>query len=85
MLLLLVSLLVGFALYQSWPKQLGFIGRKAVPQLSVGSAEGHCCPKFTLREVRFQDDALHLETSLDELGLAIDMGCFWQGNSALMT
>ncbi len=80
MLLLLVSLLVGLALFTNLGlNSLVSLAEKAMPQLSVGSAEGALLPKFTLREVRFQDDALHLETSLDELGLAIDMGCFWQG------
>src|SRR5690606_10819211 len=80
MLLLLVSLLVGLALFTNLGlNSLVSLAEKAMPQLSVGSAEGALLPKFTLREVRFRDDALHLETSLDELGLAIDMGCFWQG------
>ncbi|EJN6828082.1 autotransporter assembly complex protein TamB [Vibrio cidicii] len=80
MLLLLVSLLVGLALFTNLGlNSLVSLAEKAMPQLSVGSAEGALLPKFTLREVRFQDDALHLETSVDELGLAIDMGCFWQG------
>ena len=46
-----------------------------VPQLKVGDHQGAVFPRFTLQQVTFKDEQLHVDTSIQSLSLAIKPAC----------
>ncbi|OEF04281.1 autotransporter assembly complex protein TamB [Vibrio genomosp. F10] len=50
--------------------------QKAVPQLQVESTQGSVFPRFTLKKVAFQDDALLIKFDAQSLTLAVNPSCF---------
>ncbi|MCY9805743.1 translocation/assembly module TamB [Vibrio scophthalmi] len=47
-----------------------------VPQLTIGSHQGSIFPRFTLNDVAFKDDQLHVDAQIKSLTLAIKPACF---------
>ncbi|EGU36140.1 hypothetical protein VII00023_13237 [Vibrio ichthyoenteri ATCC 700023] len=47
-----------------------------VPQLTIGSHQGSIFPRFTLNDVAFKDDSLHIDAKVNALTLAIKPACF---------
>ncbi|MGC9422108.1 autotransporter assembly complex protein TamB [Vibrio sp.] len=48
---------------------------KALPELSVSESEGALFPRFTLHNVTFNDKALSLQVTLEQLTLAVNANC----------
>lgn len=47
-----------------------------VPQLTIGSHQGAIFPRFTLNDVTFKDEQLHVDAQIKSLTLAIKPACF---------
>ncbi|OAJ94651.1 autotransporter assembly complex protein TamB [Vibrio bivalvicida] len=79
LLILLLSVLValGGLLFTNPGLNLVLWGaEKFVPQLKVGSSQGAVFPRFTLSNVVFKDDSLHVDTQARSLTLAVNATCF---------
>ncbi|MGF1844834.1 translocation/assembly module TamB [Vibrio clamense] len=77
-LLLLLTLFIAILLFTNSGLKLTVWGaQKALPQLSVESTEGSLFPRFSLNNVRFVDDSLHIDAQLQQLTLAVKAQCFF--------
>lgn len=77
-LLLLLTLFIAILLFTNSGLKLTIWGvQKALPQLSVESTEGALFPRFSLNNVRFVDDSLHIDAQLQQLTLAVKAQCFF--------
>ena len=75
-ILLLLIALLGFVLFTNPGLNTVLWGaEKALPQLKVGSTKGALFPSFTLNNVQFKDDSLHIDTKVEKLVLAINPRC----------
>ncbi|WP_299687483.1 translocation/assembly module TamB domain-containing protein [uncultured Vibrio sp.] len=75
-ILLLLIALLGFVLFTNLGLNTVLWGaEKALPQLKVESTTGALLPSFTLNNVQFKDDALHIDTKVEKLALAINPRC----------
>ena len=75
-ILLLVLTLVGLALFTNPGLNAVLWGaEKALPQLKVESTKGALFPRFSLHNVQFVDESLHINTQLDKIELAINPRC----------
>ncbi|GAK84727.1 uncharacterized protein YtfN [Vibrio ponticus] len=75
-LVLALLLTLGFLLFTH--TGLGVVlstAERFVPQLQVGEYQGAIFPRFTLKQVRYQDEQLHVDTSIDSLTLAVRAAC----------
>ncbi len=72
----LVSL-VGLVLFTHPGLKLALWGaQKALPELQVGEATGALLPRFSLSDVHYNDQALHLDVQVKQLTLALNLSCF---------
>ncbi|PMN30127.1 hypothetical protein BCT35_01835 [Vibrio lentus] len=75
-ILLLLIALLGFVLFTNPGLNTVLWGaEKALPQLKVESTKGALFPSFTLNNVQFKDDSLHIDTKVKKLNLAINPRC----------
>lgn len=75
-ILLLLIALLGFVLFTNPGLNTVLWGaEKALPQLKVESTKGALFPSFTLNNVQFKDDSLHIDTKVQKLNLAINPRC----------
>lgn len=76
--LLLSTLLAlgGLLLTNSGLNLLLWGAEKFVPQLKVESSQGAVFPRFTLNNVAFKDDSLHVDAELKSITLAVNATCF---------
>ncbi|MEZ9565005.1 translocation/assembly module TamB domain-containing protein [Vibrio artabrorum] len=75
-ILLLLIALIGFVLFTNPGLNTVLWGaEKALPQLKVESTKGALFPSFTLNNVQFKDDSLHIDTKVEKLALAINPRC----------
>ena len=75
-ILLLILTLVGLALFTNPGLNAVLWGaEKALPQLKVESTKGALFPRFSLHNVQFVDESLHINTQLDKIELAINPRC----------
>ncbi|MCJ2378308.1 translocation/assembly module TamB [Vibrio sp. ZSDZ34] len=76
LLLLIVVVSVAALLFTNTGLNLALWGaEKAVPQFQYSQAEGALFPRFTLRDVRFNDADLHIDLKADAVTLAVDLNC----------
>jgi len=75
-ILLLILTLVGLALFTNPGLNVALWGaEKALPQLKVESTKGALFPRFSLYNVQFVDESLHINTQLEKIELAINPRC----------
>ncbi|MGV2841214.1 translocation/assembly module TamB, partial [Vibrio cyclitrophicus] len=75
-ILLLLIALLGFVLFTNLGLNTVLWGaEKALPQLKVESTNGALFPSFTLHNVQFKDDSLHIDTKVQKMALAINPRC----------
>lgn len=75
-LLMTILLAVGVLLFTNSGLNIALWGaEKLVPQLKVASTQGAIFPRFTLNDVTFKDDALHVDTKIKSLTLAVTPTC----------
>ncbi|ROV58233.1 translocation/assembly module TamB [Vibrio ponticus] len=75
-LVLAIMLALSFLLFTH--SGLGVVlstAERFVPQLQVGEYQGAIFPRFTLKQVRYQDEQLHVDTSIDSVTLAVRAAC----------
>lgn len=83
-ILLLILTLVGLALFTNPGLNVALWGaEKALPQLKVESTKGALFPRFSLYNVQFVDESLHINTQLEKIELAINPRCLLILKSAL--
>lgn len=75
-ILLLILTLVGLALFTNPGLNAVLWGaEKALPHLKVESTKGALFPRFSLHNVQFVDESLHINTQLEKIELAINPRC----------
>ncbi|MFC5076426.1 translocation/assembly module TamB domain-containing protein [Vibrio thalassae] len=75
-LLLIIVAILAFALFtNAGLNTLLWGANKALPQLQVAEAKGALFPRFTLNQVRFVDESLHIDLNAQSLTLAVDLNC----------
>ncbi len=77
-LLLLLTLVVFVAalLFTNSGLNMALWGvEKALPQFQYSHAQGSLFPRFTLHDVRFNDDDLYIDLKADAVTLAVDLNC----------
>ncbi|GEM74317.1 autotransporter assembly complex protein TamB [Vibrio sagamiensis] len=75
-LILFLSICLGVGLFTQSGLQLVLWGtEKILPQLKVEQAQGALFPGFSLNNVTFLDDSLHINAKADRVTLAIDAQC----------
>ncbi len=62
-------------IHKCWIKHASLGANKALPQLQVAEAKGALFPRFTLNQVRFVDESLHIDLNAQSLTLAVDLNC----------
>ncbi|MGF1911186.1 translocation/assembly module TamB [Vibrio kasasachensis] len=75
---LVLTLLIAFSVLLFTKPGLGLVvwgAERFVPQLRVGDYQGAIFPRFTLQQVTFKDDQLHIDTSIQSLTLATKPAC----------
>ncbi|MBA5764544.1 translocation/assembly module TamB [Vibrio sp. 404] len=75
---LVLTLLLALTLLLFTKPGLGLVvwgAERFVPQLTIGDHQGAVFPRFTLQEVTFNDEQLHVDTSIQSLSLAIKPAC----------
>ncbi len=78
LLLIVLSLVValgGLLFTQPGLGAVVWLADRFVPQLTIGDYQGRIFPSFTLRDVRYQDPQLHIDTSVNSLTLSTSVGC----------
>lgn len=75
--LLMVFLIAGIGLLftNTGLKVLVWGAQKAVPQLQVATTQGAIFPRFSLNQVTFVDDDLHLDLKAKRVTLAVNANC----------
>ncbi|MGY3568605.1 autotransporter assembly complex protein TamB [Vibrio paucivorans] len=76
LLIVLILAIIGL-LYTNAGLSVALWGaQKALPQLTVESSTGAIFPRFSLNNVRYQDESLFIDTKLKQVTLAINPSCF---------
>ncbi|EDP58348.1 translocation/assembly module TamB domain-containing protein [Vibrio sp. AND4] len=77
-LMVLLVIFVGTILSTHPGLKLAIWGaEKALPQLKVEQIQGSLFPGFTLHNVSFVDDSLHIDTQVESVTLAMNFRCFF--------
>ncbi len=75
-LILLIVATLAFAMFTNAGLNSILWGvNKALPQLQVSEAKGSLFPRFTLNQVSFVDESLHIDLNAQSLTLAVDLNC----------
>ncbi|MGR5363819.1 translocation/assembly module TamB domain-containing protein [Vibrio mediterranei] len=75
-LILLIVATLAFAMFTNAGLNSILWGvNKALPQLHVAEAKGSLFPRFTLNQVSFVDESLHIDLNAQSLTLAVDLNC----------
>ncbi len=78
-LLLLLVILVSTMLFTQPGLKLVIWGaEKALPQLQVEQVQGSLFPAFSMQNIRFVDESLHIDTQVERLTLAMSFRCFFE-------
>ncbi len=78
-LLLLLVILISIVMFTHPGLKLAVWGaEKALPQLQVEKVQGALFPGFSLQNIRFVDESLHIDTKVERLTLAMSFRCLFE-------
>ncbi len=76
LLMVLVLSIAGLLYTNAGLNVILWSAQKFVPQLEVESTRGSLFPRFTLNNVRFKDESLHIDAQLESASIAVNANCF---------